>query len=107
MKGNTNEEKAMNDDLKRRWEDLNRQAYGQSTPLLEKVFDLARDLMTRLEDAEKALGLCAVSPWKDTARVAQKALDCYGIEYGGRGKYTVQECEIEGSLQVEVVGARG
>ena len=68
----------MNDDLKRRWEDLNREAYGQSTPLLEKVFDLARDLMARLEIAESR----------------KKPLDCYGIEYGGRGKHTVEECEI-------------
>jgi len=34
-------------------------------------------------------------------------LDCQGIETSGKGKFDIRECEIEGPLQVEVVGARG
>jgi hypothetical protein len=64
----------MSDDCRRRWEDLNHVVYGQSTPPLEQVFALARDLFTRLEVAEKTLQQCGVSPWKGTAWNAQKTL---------------------------------
>jgi hypothetical protein len=58
-------------DLGKRWEDLNRKAYGQSTLLLERLFDFTREVMERLEVTEKAMGHRTVK-----GHAQEKLLDC-------------------------------
>jgi hypothetical protein len=92
MTGSTNAEKAMNDALKRRWENLNREAYGQSTPLLEKVFDLARDLMAELEALEA--GAIRIDACKEVIIEDCRVIDCQGPELGGKGKVDLREFTV-------------
>jgi len=89
----------MNADLRKRWEDLNREAYGQSTPLLEKLFDFTREVMQRMERAERSLTVALENPMnrivlhRDLSEWIEerKPLDCEGPVLGGRGKVDIRE----------------
>jgi hypothetical protein len=100
----TSTEKDMADDLRQRYDTINAKAdklaqcvesgvagpsvaFGCSTLLIEAM-GLARDAIERLQ---QRITISAPPVCVDSVKWSQKPLPSYSIEYGGKGKHTVED----------------